>query len=153
MDNEMLMELIRRYEQAYFVVEKRLHVLFKEIMPEELTVDQFVTLRFIRNRGRVTSSELAENFFVGRSSITAIINRMVDKRLIERHPDQSDRRVIYLSLTESGENLAAQLEIKMRDLLAKYLQQFQADEASSFIHTYEKLAKVLMQEPGRVGEE
>lgn len=145
MKSEVLAEIIRRYDQANFIVEKRLHNLLKEMMPPELTVDQFMTLRYIRHNKRVTSSELSDHFFVGRSSITAIINRLVDKRLIERHPDPSDRRVIYLALTKEGERLSLQLEEEMKEMLGRYLRRFSEEEAFLFIEMYERLAEVFMQ--------
>ncbi|WNQ11363.1 MarR family transcriptional regulator [Paenibacillus aurantius] len=144
MDNEFLRQLIERYERATFVVNRRLNAMIKERMEEELTLDQYSTIRYIRGRGSCTSSELADSFCVGKSSITAIVNRLADKDLIRRLPDEKDRRVTYLTLTEEGERLAQAGEEKIQELLSGYLQHFDEEEARQFIQTYEKLARVLL---------
>jgi DNA-binding MarR family transcriptional regulator len=143
MDAGMLKQLIRRYENASFMVERRFNAMLRETMSGELTADQYSVMRFIQDRGRCTSSELSDLFCVGKSSITAIITRLSDKKLIRRIPDEKDRRVTYLSLTEEGEALTNRIGQMIHELLSKYLQHFDASEAEAFIRTYEKLARML----------
>ncbi len=139
----MLPEIIVRYETAMFSVNRKLNALIRSIMPEELTADQFSTLRYIRSKGRATSSELADIFCVGRSSITAIITRLTAKDLIVRRPDEKDRRVTYLELSDEGVRLTDEMEAKIKQLFTTYLVHFDSEEAMQFIYTFEKLAKVL----------
>lgn len=143
MDRPLLNDIIRRYEAANFLVNRRLNAMIREMMPGELTIDQFATLRYLRKQGKSTSSELADIFCVGKSSITAIVNRLFDKNLIKRLPDDKDRRVTYLALTEEGERISDELEGEIQKLLAKYIQPFHEEEALSFIQTFEKLAYEL----------
>lgn len=139
----LLKSLIQRYEVANFVVERGLHVKVKDLMPEELTVDQFKTLRFLRHNANSTASELAQFFCVGKSSITAIITRLSDKGLLDRVPDDDDRRVIHLKLTEEGERISSLLEERVQNVLADIIEHFDEKEAIAFIETFEKLAKVV----------
>ena len=150
MNEKMLKDLIERYEQASFTVNRRLNVLIREMMPGELAVDQFSILRYLCASGRCTSSELSDTFCVGKSSITAIIARLVDKCLIRRIPDGKDRRVTYLELTEEGSKVTGEMEHKMHQLLTRYIAQFETQEAETFISTFEKLAHVLNEERGAV---
>ncbi|OBZ10092.1 MULTISPECIES: MarR family winged helix-turn-helix transcriptional regulator [Bacillales] len=144
-DRALLKQIIDRYEAANFVVNRRLNAMFRELMPHDLTVDQFTVMRYLRTRDKSTSSELADIFCVGKSSITAIINRLFGKNLITRLPDEKDRRVIYLALTEEGNRLCDGMEDKIQVLLAKYIKHFDEQEALDFITTFEKLAKEMMQ--------
>jgi len=143
-DRASLKQLIDRYEAANFLVNRRLNSMIRELMPDGLTVDQFSTLRYLRFREMSTSSELADIFCVGKSSITAIITRLFDKNLIQRLPDEKDRRVIYLALTEEGKQVCDLMEDKIQVLLAKYINRFDEQEANCFIETFEKLAKEMM---------
>jgi len=143
-DRASLKQLIDRYEAANFLVNRRLNAMIRELMPDDLTVDQFSTLRYLRSREKSTSSELADIFCVGKSSITAIITRLFDKNLIQRFPDEKDRRVIYLALTEEGNQVCDLMEEKIQVLLAKYINRFEEQEANYFIETFEKLAKEMM---------
>ncbi|HZG57615.1 MarR family transcriptional regulator [Paenibacillus sp.] len=145
MDQQQLSMIIERYEEASFVVTRRINAAIRERMSEDLTLEQYAVIRYMRKRDRCTSSELADTFCVGKSSVTAIINRLFDKRLIERLPDEKDRRVTYLRLTAEGERLSEEMEERIRELLSRYLQHFEKDEALRFIATYEKLAQVLLE--------
>jgi DNA-binding MarR family transcriptional regulator len=146
MDTEQLSKLIDRYITANFTVNRRLNALTRDLLPEELTLDQHAALRYLRENGCATSSELAEVFCVGKSSITAIITRLFDKKLIERVPDEKDRRVTYLKATPEGERLTRQFDGKLEELLWKYLSHFTEQEAFGFIELYERFAAALIQE-------
>ncbi|GLX70038.1 MarR family winged helix-turn-helix transcriptional regulator [Paenibacillus glycanilyticus] len=152
LDNDMLGQIIRRYEGAHFAVHRRLTAMFRDLMPEELTFEQSATIRYLRTVETCTSTELADVFCVGKSSITAIITRLFDKQLLERLPDEKDRRVTLLRLTEEGKRTADAVELQIQEVIAKYMQHFDEQEALAFIETYEKLALVMSQPPGD-GEE
>ncbi|MFF2481183.1 MarR family winged helix-turn-helix transcriptional regulator [Paenibacillus sp. NPDC058071] len=144
--------LITRYEKAQFTVNRRLTAMIRELMRDEITIDQYATLRYLRGVGVCTSTELADIFCVGKSSITAITSRLFDKHLIERQQDDKDRRVTLLRLTEEGRRAADLIETEIKGLIACLLAHFETDEAMAFIATYEKLARVVAQSAGD-GEE
>lgn len=141
---QQLKDWIRRYEMADFTVERRLHAKVRDLMPEELTVDQFKMLRYLRYNERSTASELSEIFCVGKSSVTAIITRLSDKGLISRIPEEKDRRVINIVLTEDGMRICDLMEDQVQNVLAGIIDEFDEKEAIVFIETFEKLAKAVM---------
>jgi DNA-binding MarR family transcriptional regulator len=141
--SDMIKNLIRRYERAHFTVERKLYALLKDLMPEELTVDQFNMIRFMQFNGRSTPSELAEVFGVGKSSITAIISRLSDKGLIRRLSEESDRRIVILTLTEEGRRLCESIDARVETMLAGIMNHFGEQEAEQFISTFEKLGDVI----------
>jgi len=143
MDERFLQQAIQRYTAAMFLIDRKLTGMIRELVPSELTVEQYKVLSYIRVRGKCTSSELADAFCVGKSSVTAIITRLVDKKWIRRMPDEKDRRVIALSLTGDGERVAKEIDRKIEEVLAGYLNHFTDEEASQFLATYEKLAQAL----------
>lgn len=153
MEKRYLKELIDRFESSTFTVNRIMNACIRELMPENLTADQHSILRYIRERGLCTSSELADFFFVGKSSITAIVKRLADKNLIERILDERDRRVIYLKLTTEGEELVEMMQEKIAELLATFINHFDEQESYAFITTYEKLARILIEEEGGKGKE
>lgn len=145
-NHERSQELITRYEEVLFMVGKKVISLIKEQIGEELTTDQHLTMRYIKNFGPCTSSQLAEAFFVKKSAITAIINRLVEKGYVQRLYDQDDRRVIYLTLTEDGDAVYGKSEEDIQKMVEKYLFQLDEAEIESFLNTYEKLAHILKED-------
>lgn len=138
-------ELVDRYIAVSFSVEKKAASLVKEQIGSDLTNDQHYTLRYINQVGSCTSSELAEVFDVKKSAITAMITRMWEKGLIQRTRDENDRRVVYLTLTEKGNELYAKTEEKIHKLVESLITRFDQAEIQQFIETFEKLNKVLLE--------
>ncbi|AGA59947.1 transcriptional regulator [Thermobacillus composti KWC4] len=150
MDQDLLASIIKRYEEATYRMHRRVNALLRRcIGDEDITLDQYLVIRYLRMKGRSISSELADVFGVGKSSITAIMTRLSDKRLIERIPDVKDRRVIYLSLTEAGRKLAEMIDDRIRERLSTVMNQISREEALQFVGTCEKVAEVLADMEGR----
>ncbi|TCP30558.1 DNA-binding MarR family transcriptional regulator [Scopulibacillus darangshiensis] len=143
MDNKITEKLVERYERVQFAVHKKAQLLMRGEIGEELTTEQHATLRHIKHFGPSTSTQLAEAFLVKKSAITAIINRLIDKKMITRRRDQNDRRVIYLSLTDYGEEIYKQCEDKIHALVGSFITQFEPKEIELFLNTFEKLEKIL----------
>jgi DNA-binding MarR family transcriptional regulator len=62
-----------------------------------------VLLRLARAPGRgLRMSDLAERVLLSPSGLTRLVDRLEDRRLVERAPDRRDRRVAYASLTPRG---------------------------------------------------
>lgn len=137
---------IDRYIAAYFDVTKHLFADIREAIQEELTPEQFQILLFISESRRCNSTELADAFLVGKSSITAIITRLADRGLIDRTRDESDRRQVYLSLTSRGVSVLKEAEQKVQDMVSSYLVHFEEQEVEAFISTFEKLAYLIRRE-------
>ncbi|MCS0673267.1 MarR family winged helix-turn-helix transcriptional regulator [Cytobacillus firmus] len=142
-------DLVDRYITVSFSVEKKAASLVKNQIGSDLTNDQHFTLRYINQVGSCTSSELAEVFDVKKSAITAMITRMWEKGLILRTRDENDRRVVYLTLTEKGNELYIKAEEKIHNLVESLINRFDQAEIQQFIETFEKLDKVLSQSNGQ----
>jgi DNA-binding MarR family transcriptional regulator len=143
MKEKQIEELINRYLTVSFSVTKKGENLMKESIGDYITYDQHYTLRYIHRTGICTSTELAEEFEVKKSAITAIVNRLTEKELIKRTRDENDRRVIYLTLTEKGNELYTNTEEKIRKLVESFITSFEESEILAFIKTYEKLNNLL----------
>jgi DNA-binding MarR family transcriptional regulator len=112
-------------------------------LDEDMTNDQYYLLRYIKKKAKCTSTELASMFGVNKSAITAMTNRLVEKGLIQRTRDQNDRRVVYLTLTERGDEWITETEEKIHKLVESFITKFSEEEIEAFIQTYEKLAHIL----------
>jgi DNA-binding MarR family transcriptional regulator len=144
MSKANIKELVDRYIQVSQSVEKKAGALVKEQIGSDLTNDQHFTLRYMNQVGTCTSSELAEVFDVQKSAITAIIQRLWEKGLIERTRDEKDRRVVYLTLTDKGKELYSKCEERIHNLVETFITQFDESEIQQFIHTFEKLNHILI---------
>lgn len=140
-----LKSIIERYERANFIVTRRVIAKMKEKLPDALTIDQCSILRYLKQEPNPTSSELSDVFGVGKSTITAMITRLVDKGLVERKYSTEDRRIFYLSLTANGLNMIESLDEEVHQILAPFLGYFKVEEGIQFVEVFEKLAALLQE--------
>jgi len=59
--------------------------------------------------GRVSPTELSEELMMTSGGMTARLGRLQRARLIERHPDPTDGRVLHVALTAKGKELVERL--------------------------------------------
>lgn len=80
-----------------------------------ITVQQFNVLRILRGRkGKVASlQDVSKNMIHANSNTTRVIDKLVDKKLVDRVQCPSDRRQIELSITKDGLKLLAVLDKKV----------------------------------------
>ena len=91
------------------------------LLDYDLTLQQIRAFAFILARGQTPISRLADALGIRPNVATGIIQRLVDRGLIERREDPDDRRVRLLSVTDRGLALIDELSgivlAKGRELL------------------------------------
>ncbi len=71
----------------------------RRLKSEGLTYSSLFLLVHLYKKGPLNLSSLAMATGVTRPTMTAIVEQLVKKRLVERIPDRQDRRKTYISLT------------------------------------------------------
>jgi MarR family transcriptional regulator, organic hydroperoxide resistance regulator len=94
---ELLWELMQSNKPRFMAVAQELG----------LAPMQLHTLRILEPGVEVPMSSLAGKLFCDNSNVTGIVDRLEARGLIERRPDEHDRRVKLLVLTAEGERLRA----------------------------------------------
>lgn len=145
MNSEMLRDFIHRYERSHNIVSRHMTVLIKQLLPKTMTTEQFSVLRTLWQDRAQTSTELAEHFCVGKSAITSVIERLVQKGLVIRRPSTVDRRITCLDLTAEGEQVCEMMEAQIEQDLAKDIVSFDLATVKSFVEMFEQLAERMEQ--------
>jgi len=89
-----------------------------ELPRSEIKMLKMINLDTSQNEG-VTISTLSERLEISKSAVSQMINVLEDKGYVERITTKNDRRIVYVRLTESGEQ---SLEKSLQSLL-KHLNQ------------------------------
>lgn len=104
----------------------------------ELTVPQLRTLVLLR-QGPQRMGAVAEHLGTSLSSTTGMVDRLVDKGLMERVSDPSDRRVVACRLTPRGEGEVERFwRIKHNSVVA-LAEHLEIEELADVIHAIELL--------------
>ncbi|MBN2511264.1 MAG: MarR family transcriptional regulator [Spirochaetales bacterium] len=82
-----------------------------------LSIGQFRYLEVIYRETHVTVTMLAEYFKVTKPTVSRVVNALLQKKLINKIPDENDSRIKYLSVTDTAREIYRYRE-KMYGLMA-----------------------------------
>ncbi len=94
----------------------------------EITMSQFKTLVVLYELGHATMGELADALGIGVSTVTGLVDRLVDHHLVVREEDPSDRRVVVGRLTPEGNALVDRLCMGASDRFKTVIDELSLDE-------------------------
>lgn len=109
-----------------------------------LSTNQLTTLRRLsRMGGQAHLGELADSVAISRSSMTAIVDRLVDTGCVVRHRSVTDRRRINVKLTQNGSELARRIPESLLVKLGKRLEAVVDDDPATTSSRLLHLVEVL----------
>jgi DNA-binding MarR family transcriptional regulator len=75
----------------------------------DLTMPQLKALICVSKNNGATSGEIASNLGVGLSTVTGIVDRLIEQGLVTRREDPKDRRITRVLATAQGDRLVTDL--------------------------------------------
>lgn len=120
----------------------------RELEVEDITVAQFATIKDIEMNSiidgkelGVTAVEIAERLDMDKPTISGIVNRLIDKKYIEKLPNPKDGRSFILKLTKESKDKLPILE-KISDLVvAEAIEGLKDEEIEVFKNITSKIIK------------
>ena len=77
----------------------------------DLTMPQFNILRILRGaKGPINVNTVKERMIERSPNTTRLMDKLIDKGLIERIRCEQDRRVVYVNISESGQELLSHID-------------------------------------------
>ncbi|MQR97091.1 MarR family transcriptional regulator [Fictibacillus phosphorivorans] len=107
---------------------------FKEsfLHDEKLNYLQIETMIYLLENHTQTVTELAEKIDTTPASTSIIIDRLAKKEMVNRQYTESDRRKVYVSLTETGSQEINRLLIKKNEIISTSLSPLTSKEKLLF---------------------
>ncbi len=100
-------------------------------------------LQVLADNPGVTSRELAELLDIRPSSLTELLSKLESDGLVTRTPDENDKRVSRVSLTDKGQEQAAKMKAEHEQRKARASACFTDDEAAQFCDMCRRLGEHL----------
>lgn len=108
-----------------------------------LTNSRMAALATVMHSGRMTMSELASAMDLPRPLASRMADELVDRGLLERHGDPSDRRRVLVGLTPDGYRVFQRAHREAAVMLETVLQQMSAEDADALLQGLEALLRAL----------
>jgi len=108
-----------------------------------LTKYDLLALDVVYNQKGIIMSQLAKKLIVGMSTATGIVDKLVEKNLVERRRNHDDRRVVKLILTKKGNEAAISHQNKKMEIVKQTLKLLSSEDQESLISILEKLSEKI----------
>lgn len=113
------------------------------LRPLGVTLHQYAVLSILERREGLSSAQLARRHFVTPQAMHQLIGTMERDRLIERRPDEANRRILRAWLTERGAEVLRSCHEVVDDLEGRMLSALSPDEAVMFGRMLERCLAAL----------
>jgi len=120
-----------------------------EMIGEKLTIGQLGMLLYLQNNQPVSSKQVAATMCLTKGAVAQFIESLDQLGLIVREPDPADRRIVYISLSESGEAKAKALHERRKAFFTKLASVMDDDELRTMINIHKKMIRQIEQEQGQ----
>jgi MarR family 2-MHQ and catechol resistance regulon transcriptional repressor len=105
----------------------------------DLSMAQFNILRILRgSKGPLSVNAVKERMIERSPNTTRLMDKLIEKGLLERIRCDADRRVVYVSITECGLELLAKIDVDMDDAIV-FAHNLTNDEAEELSRLLDKL--------------
>lgn len=102
MDDEKLDTIIEDFYLIFPLFRKKLFKHRRNFRKRKVPHSQYHILGILNKRGELPMSEIGRMAHIHKSNMTALSDKLVEEGLAERLPDQKDRRIINLAMTNRG---------------------------------------------------
>lgn len=99
-------------------------------------------IQFIVLQGPKKMKEIGDHFQIKLSTLTSIIDKIENQKLVKRVNSKDDRRVVYLETSRKGKNLYDQYQMYLGTMAEEMRGSMTDDEFNGFLAGLKKLAEV-----------
>jgi DNA-binding MarR family transcriptional regulator len=133
--NNLERELEMSLRRLFRTLRKGLNEVYTDYIPS----NEFAVLQTLHKNSPLMASEIANELKVSSSHITAVTDRLVGKNFIQRVRSDSDRRIVYLEITEDGKKIADEMDQIKNEYLAKKFTHLSEEEMKLMVAASTKL--------------
>lgn len=100
-------------------------------------------LGILEVNGSRSMTDLCNQMFISKTYMTRLVDSLVSEGSVERKPDEKDRRVNNISMTDQGRRNLLNLLTEMRNNLKPYLSGFSSSDLKQMCNTSKELHTTL----------
>lgn len=112
----------------------------------ELTPAQWEALSFLARHGGCSAKALSAGLHISIPSSTRLVDRLVRKLLVDRRESGTDRRLVYLTVTEAGRTALRMVQDARVAQLQQALATFPPDERHTLLGLLERLMRAALRD-------
>ncbi|UVI30118.1 MarR family transcriptional regulator [Paenibacillus spongiae] len=112
---------------------------YTKILENDLTAPQYLIIQILAVEEKQNCSDLAVALDITLSAVTNLTNKLVAKGYIERTVSETDRRNVYLRITDKGREVENRIVEKYKEMTETLWAGFTDEEIDLLLASYEKM--------------
>jgi len=108
-----------------------------------LTIPQIVVLQGVHDLGEVTTKALSDHADLSSATVVTILDKLEEKKLVERYRSPTDRRIVHTKLTAAGTTAVASLPGLLHDEFEAKFATLPPKERQRLVITMSEVAEML----------
>jgi MarR family transcriptional regulator, organic hydroperoxide resistance regulator len=102
-------------------------------------------LTFFKDGG-ASSGELSEKLFLSTPRVASALNSLSKKGFIERNKDEDDKRIVIVTITESGRSFMMEEHEEALSMLEKTLEKLGEKDALEFVRILKRITEIAWED-------
>jgi DNA-binding MarR family transcriptional regulator len=108
-----------------------------------LTVSQLVILQAIRDAGELTIGAIAKEVTLSQATVTSIVDRLERVGLVRRERGSTDKRKVYVRLTDEGLAVVARAPAALHERFAARFEKLDEWEQNMILASLQRVAMMM----------
>jgi DNA-binding MarR family transcriptional regulator len=143
MDEERLNQIADEMYLLFPLFRKKLFKHKNRLKQSSIPHSYFHILKVLKKKGPLPMSEIGRRVCISKSNMTSVIDRLVENGLAERMPDQNDRRVINIALTNKGNELIGEWHVHSNKEIKAKLSSISDEDLETFYESIINIRTIL----------
>lgn len=135
MQNQTIFEILHNMDK----VTNDLIIQWNKGFNKDLGVSHVLLLGHLKRYGKSRPSDIAKVLGLTPPTVTHLTEKLVKRKLVTRSTDESDRRIIYLEITNAGEMILEEANESGQVLRKKLFEKLTEEERQQMLQIYRKL--------------
>ncbi len=110
-----------------------------------LSEKELIIVNYVGINHNVKMSDIAETLSAPLSTLTSIVDKLVERKYLERYHSNEDRRVVLVTLAKVGNDTFTKFINKKKELSKDILSGFNDKEQSDLIRFLEKIPSIMQE--------
>ena len=134
----------KHHDRIGFEITKKLSSQIREGINPAIHHSHIYLLMYIRNEGTCMVTDIAHHLGITLSAVTSLINKLFKMSMVTRVRSETDRRIVFIGLTNEGIDILNIINQNRQKIFEKYLLDLTDEELKAYFNVVNKIAENII---------
>jgi DNA-binding MarR family transcriptional regulator len=115
----------------------------EQITRSRISHAQFHAISILAQKGSLSMSELANEMKISKQQLTPLICKLIDSNMVVRKPEELDRRIVRIEITEPGRDTLEEVKAEIKQAIKEKLSTLQSSDLKDLEYLLTRTKEIL----------